>query len=251
MADDRSFRFPTATGTVAVHDGALGIRSTPGRLLAGQRRRWRHGDRWDRAGLAFEVAGVAWAVVSLVGHATAVAAGNAGVAAGLSTVGYLILGVFLAARLGRRHVGEARIPRSAVDAVRLDRDAGTLTIEHDAAGRLRSVLRDDPVETTLSLPSAEAVREAEAVLRARDVEFDVAEDSDIETTYRATIREGVWFCERCRSQVSPVDAACPACGYAIRVTSVDEGGRSDDGDEGSSGGRADAYASRSSTNSPF
>ena len=245
MADDRCFRFPTATGTATVHDDAIGIRSTPDRLLAGQRRRWRHGDRWDRAGLAFEVVGVVWAVASLVGYAAAVAAGTAGVAGGLSTLGYLLVGAFLAARLGRRHVGEARIPRSAVDAVRLDRDAGTLTIEHDAAGRLRSVLRDDPVETTLSLPSAEAVREAEAVLRARDVDFEVAEARDAETTYRATVRQGVWFCERCRSQVSPADAACPACGYAIRVESGDDGGDTSAADRAHGDGRIGEAAASS------
>ncbi|MFC7045098.1 zinc ribbon domain-containing protein [Halobacteriaceae archaeon GCM10025711] len=44
-----------------------------------------------------------------------------------------------------------------------------------------------------------------------------AEESETETTYRFLTRVGVCFCERCRTQVSPNDRACPSCGYALRV----------------------------------
>ena len=89
--------------TILSADGRRPIRPVPDR------------DR-DRAGLAFEVVGVVWAVTSLVGYAAAVAAGTAGVAGGLLMLGYLLIGAFLAARLGRRHAGEAMIQRSPADA---------------------------------------------------------------------------------------------------------------------------------------
>jgi hypothetical protein len=45
---------------------------------------------------------------------------------------------------------------------------------------------------------------------------------DHETTYRFVTEDGVYFCESCDTQVSPADATCPACGYALRVRATDE-----------------------------
>jgi len=117
------------------------------------------------------------------------------------------------------HVGETTIPLSTVDTITLDEEAGILVITHESDHDYFGSLRNDTGETTLSLPTDDDVREATEVFRLRGIDVEEPGTEAPETTYRVIVKSGVCFCERCRSQVSPSDRTCPACGYAIRVRS--------------------------------
>jgi hypothetical protein len=86
---------------------------------------------------------------------------------------------------------------------------------HDYFGSLRN----ETTDTKLSIPTEDDIREATEIFRLRGIDVEEPGTEALETTYRVIVKSGVCFCERCRSQVSPSDGTCPACGYAIRVRS--------------------------------
>lgn len=211
--NEESWRFRVTRGVVTVREGELAIRSTPGYLLAGQRVRWAHGDRWERGRLLLETTGLLWSVFGIVYHLSQV--GVTGI--GLGSAPHAFAFVLFAYLVWSNHLGEKTIPLSSVERITLDGDDGTLVVTHEAD--FRSPFRNGETETTLSLPTRDDVREAEDVFRLRGIELadPGANETGTETRYRVLVRDGACFCERCRSQVSPSDGTCPACGYALRV----------------------------------
>ena len=208
-----SWRFRVTSGVVTVREDELAIRSTPGYLLAGQRVRWAHGNRWERGRLLLEVTGLLWSVFGIVHHLSQV--GVTGV--GLRSAPHVFAFVLFAYLVRSNHLGERTIPLSSVERITLDEDDGTLVITHETGSGYLASFRDHATETTLSLPTRDDVREAEEVFRLRGVELEDPGANEAETRYRVLVRDGACFCERCRSQVSPSDGTCPACGYALRV----------------------------------
>lgn len=214
---ERSWRFRTTRGLVTVREDAIAVRSTPGRFLAGQRRRWWAGDWRDRGWMAFQATGLLWSLGGLALHAAdALQAGVTGV--GLASTPHLVAFALFAYAFWSNHVGETTIPVSNVERITLNEEAGELTIVHRTDGGLRSVFSDDERELSLSLSTAEARREAREIFRLRGIDLDAPEESEEKPEYRMVTENGVCFCSDCRSQVSPGDDTCPACGYALRVT---------------------------------
>jgi hypothetical protein len=214
-----SWRFRTARGVVSVRDDAISVRSTPGEFLAGQRRRWRAGDWRDRGRATLEVGGFLASIVGLVYQLSQVTGPGLGATTAtlLAVVSHLVVLSITAYSIWSTHVGETTIPLSTVDVVTLDDDAMELVVVHEPEPGLGSLFRNDRIETTLSVPSREDLREAREIFRLRGIELRDPGDQGTETTYRVTVRDGACFCASCRSQVSPSDGTCPACGYAIRV----------------------------------
>lgn len=224
---DRSWRFQVARGVVTVRDDAIGVRSTPGDYLAGQRRHWESTDRWGRVAVSVRVVGFLSSLLGVLYHFATV--GVDGV--GLRSAPYVLTLCLFGYALWQHHVGETTIPRDRIEAVTLDDDERELTVRHEPDPGLRSLFRSDVVETTLSLPTPEDVREAREIFRLRGVELRDAPPAEQKTVHRLRVRDGVCFCPACNTQVSPGDAACPACGYAIRVTESNGDETSDTGGE--------------------
>ena len=212
---EESWRFRTTNGIVAVRKDAIGIRSTPGYFLAGQRSRWRYGDRWERGKLVVSAGGLLFSILGMAYHFSQV--GVAGV--GLQSASHVVAVVLFAYMFWSNHVGETTIPLSTVDTITLDEEAGTLVVTHEPNHDYFGSLRDETTETKLSIPTEDDVREAAEIFRLRGIDVKEPRTEVLETTYRVLVKSGVCFCERCRSQVSPSDGTCPACGYAIRVRS--------------------------------
>lgn len=215
---DESWRFRVTNGVVTVREDTIGIRSTPGYFLAGQRSRWRHGDRWEQGKILFNLGGLLSSVLGIGYHLSQV--GLTGV--GLRSAPHVFAFVMFVYLIWSNHVGEKTIPLSAIDTIALDEDDGTLVVAHEPEHGYLSVFRDDEIETTLSLPTSDDVREAREIFRLRDIDLEEPGAVETKTTYRVRIRNGACFCERCGSQVSPSDGTCPACGYAIRVKTSHE-----------------------------
>jgi hypothetical protein len=214
MSED-SWRFRVTTGVVTVREDAIGIRATPGYFLAGQRSRWRYGDRWERGKLAVGAGGLLFSILGTVYHFSQV--GVAGV--GSQSAPHAFAVVLFAYLFWSNHVGETTIPLSTVDTITLDEEAGRLVVSHEQNHDYFGSLGNEPTETKLSIPTDDDVREAEEIFRLRGIDVEEPGTEAPETTYRVLVKRGVCFCERCRSQVSPSDGTCPACGYAIRVRS--------------------------------
>jgi hypothetical protein len=214
MSED-SWRFRTTNGVVTVRDDAIGIRSTPGYFLAGQRSRWRYGGRWERGKLAITAGGLLSSTLGTAYHLSQV--GIAG--AGLQSASHVFAVVMFAYMFWSNHVGETTIPLSTVDTITLDEEAGRLVVTHEPNHEYFGSFRNETTETKLSIPTEDDVREAKEIFRLRGIDVEAPSTEAPETTYRVIVKSGVCFCERCRSQVSPSDGTCPACGYAIRVRS--------------------------------
>lgn len=210
-----SWQFRTVEGVVSIRDDAIVRKSTPRLFLAGQLGRWRNGDRRERASVAFHVCGFLLSVLLLVYHLHLVA----GTRPGLTLALYVGSVVVLAFSFWRQHVRDTTIQRSAVERATLDPDEWRITITHGPGNGLLSPFRDDPTETTFTLGTADDLRKAREICRLRGIELEPApaDGEETETTYRIFTRDGACFCERCRRQVSPADATCPACEYALRV----------------------------------
>ena len=214
MSED-SWRFTVTRGVVTVQEDAIGIRSTPGYFLAGQRSRWRYGDRWERGKLVVSAGGLLFSILGTAYHFSQV--GVAGV--GLQSASHVFAVVLFAYVFWSNHVGETTIPLSTVDTITLDEEAGTLVVTHEPNHDYFGSLRNETTETKLSIPIEDDVREATEIFRLRGIDVEEPDTEALETTYRVIVKRGVCFCERCRSQVSPSDGTCPACGYTIRVRS--------------------------------
>lgn len=216
---EESWRFRTTSGVVTVGEDAIGIRSTPGYFLAGQWSRWRYGDRWERGLLLFNLGGLLSSMLGVGYHFSQV--GVTGV--GLQSTPHVFVVVLFAYLFWSNHVGETTIPLSTVDAITLDEDDVTLVVSHEPTQGVLALFREDKIETTLSIPTRDDIQEAKEIFRLRGIDLKEPEADETETTYRVHVRNGACFCERCRSQVSPSDGTCPACGYAIRVKTNREG----------------------------
>jgi len=214
MSED-SWRFRVTRGVVTVREDAIGIRSTPGYFFAGQRSRWRHGDRWERGRLVVGAGGLLFSILGTAYHFSEV--GVAGV--GLRSAPHVFAVGLFAYVFWSNHVGETTIPLSTVDTITLDEEAGRLVVTHEPTRDYFTSFRNEPTETELSIPTEDDVREAMEIFRLRGIDVEESSTEALETTYRVIVKSGVCFCERCRSQVSPSDGTCPACGYALRVRS--------------------------------
>jgi hypothetical protein len=212
---EASWRFRVTRGVVTVREDAIGIRSTPGYFLAGQRSRWRYGGRWEQGKLVVSTGGLLSSILGTAYHVSQVGVGGVGLR---SAPHVFAVGMF-AYMFWSNHVGETTIPLSTVDTITLDEEEGTLVITHEPNHGYFGSLRNETIETTLSIPTEDDVREATEIFRLRGIDVEEPGTEVLETTYRVIVKRGVCFCERCRSQVSPSDGTCPACGYAIRVRS--------------------------------
>lgn len=209
-----SWQFRTTRGVVGIEDDAIVRHSTPSLFLAGQLARWRNGGLRARATVALQVVGFLLSVLGLLYYVYLVAETGPGWSSALyvSSVGVL------AYSLWRKHGRETAIQRSAIEQVTLDEGEREITITHGTADGPLSVLRDEEAETTLTLATDDDLRKAREICRLRGIDLEPPVDpGKTETTFRVFTREGACFCERCRSQVSPADATCPACEYALRV----------------------------------
>ena len=213
-----SWQFRTTRGVVTIEDDAIVRKSTPSLFLAGQRQRWRNGDLRERAKVAFRVVAFVFSAVAFAYHVALLA----DVEPGLSAALYAGTAGFLALSFWNQHLRATAIERSAIERVTVDDDERELTITHETDDGLLSLFGDDRKETTLRLGTADDLRNAREICRLRGIELEPAPSGDeTETTYRVFTRDGVCFCERCRSQVSPSDAACPACDYSLRVEATE------------------------------
>lgn len=103
---EESWRFRVTRGVVTVQEGGIAIRSTPGYLLAGQRVRLAHGDRWERGRLHLETAGLLWSVFGIVYHLSQV--GVTGIGLGSATHAFAF--VLFAYLVWSNHAGETTRP---------------------------------------------------------------------------------------------------------------------------------------------
>lgn len=213
-----SWQFRTTRGVVTVEDDAIVRKSTPTLFLEGQLKRWRNGDRRERATVAFRVAGFVVSVFTIAYHVALLADVEPGWSAALA-VG--VVG-FLAVSFWQQYLRATTIHQSGIERVTVDDDERQLTITHEADDGPLSILKDDRTETTLRLGTADDLRKAREICRLRGVDLEPdPSGEETGTTYRVFTRSGVCFCERCRSQVSPSDGACPACGYVLRVEATE------------------------------
>lgn len=211
---DASWRFRTTDGVVTVRHDAIVIHSRPWQFLAGQRARWRHGDRSERlrtVGRLAAYAGMFYTSFKFIELAGQLAPGSTQLlvtAAAAAVIGY---------SLYREYACDTTIPRSEIASITLDEDDRELTIAHDEQHRLRRALSGDETETSLTLPSMDDVREARQVLGLRSYDVERAEDAaETVTAHRYVARDGATFCPGCNRQVSPSDGTCGRCGTVLR-----------------------------------
>jgi len=208
---DASWRFRTTKGDVTIRRDTIGIRSTPTLFLRGQYSGFLHGSPLQRAKIVFNVG--AFLTIPLTVALTLQRLFETGTE-WLALV-YVVSLAFFLHGIWTQYLRETTIALSAVKDVTLNEDERTLTIAHEASGGFFSLFQDDEQKRAHTLRVAEDVRDAKEILRLRGIDYD--EPTQTETTYRVRTREGVCFCERCDSQVSPSDRVCPACEYALRV----------------------------------
>lgn len=231
--------FRTAAGEVSVDGDAVRISKAPGAHLRSQVVRWRRGERRERVGAALRFGlipiALSLSLLRLLGTWDAAASG---MVAFVVTMTGLEL-----ASLYRRYTRGTEIPLSDVSTVTLDADERELTVTFDAGSLLRppdgagiktyrsdgpmSAFETGETEWTMTLPTDDDVRDARSAFRLAGVSVDedtgASEakrydgETETETEYRMTTRNGVVFCEECGSQVSPSDRVCPSCDYTLRV----------------------------------
>lgn len=218
---DRSWRIRTTDGVVIVRENEIGIRTTPREFLAGQLARWRAGGYRERARTLRYLLGLPL-VIGLFCYA--VVRGPISEGWDLAQFVQIVSWLLLVYSVWRNHLRERTVPLSDVEDIDLDAEERTLTVTHDSADH-GSLFKSDRREQTFQLPTEEDLREAREIVRLRKLPDDGAPETEAsgpiyqgeETVYRFDTRGGVCFCQRCGSQISPADANCPACGYALRV----------------------------------
>lgn len=216
-----SWEIQTGAGVVRVDHDAIRIRSTVRQRLAGQRARWRAGDRRGLLRLLW----VLFGTVLLFGYLgyTAYRVLDVGVA-GVGVVGALSLVTTLWA-VWYGYLRTETIPLSALEGVSIDESEHVLyiTYDADATHTLPAWLCDfNAGRKSLTLPSAEAVRDARETFHLRGISVESSDDSATETVRRFRVDDGIYFCASCDGQVSPTDSTCPSCGYELRVGVDDE-----------------------------
>ena len=212
-----AWSFRTTRGVVTVGADAITRRSTPTLFLSGQFARFRNGGTSERATVAFRAFGFIFSVAGAVYHLRGVTVAEPG----WSSILYGALLAVLAYAFWAACLRETTIPQSAIVDVTVTPDERQVTITHERAGGPMSMFRDDETETELAFGTLDDLRDAREIFRLRGISLE-RPASRSETTYRFVTKGGVCFCERCRSQVSPSDGTCPACGYALRVEAAEE-----------------------------
>lgn len=208
-----AWSFQTTDSVVSVRPDAITTRSSPGRFLAGQSARWRHGTRRERLTVAFMVGAFLFSLVGFVYHLSLVATAGPTWSGVFYATSVAFFGYSLWSTYGR----PTTIPRDAIERIELDADARQLTVTHDAGDGPLSVFREDSTETRLTLTTDDALQNARETLRLRGFDVEPASASETEIEHRLVTRDGGSFCERCGSQVSPNDKVCPSCDYALWV----------------------------------
>lgn len=209
-----SWQFQTTEGVVTVRHDAIVVHSRPWQFLAGQRARWRHGDRSERVrtvGSLVAFFGIFYTAFRLTEFFGQLASGST----------RLLVTAFAAAivvySFWREHASDTTIPRTAIESIALDEADRELTIAHDEQQRLRRALSGDETETSLTLPSMDDVREAKEVLQLRSFDVERVEDAvETVTEHRFVTRQGASFCPGCDRRVSPNDRTCGRCGTVLR-----------------------------------
>jgi len=206
----------TTDGVVSVDHDAVHVRTSVRQRLAGQRARWRAGDRW---GLLWSL-WVVFTTVLLVGYLGYMAyrVFDVGVA-GIGVIGALSLVTSLWGSW-THYLRTETVPLSALDRVAIDEFSRTLfiTYDADATHTLPTWLYEFNAGTkSLTLPSEEALCDARETFRLQGIDVESSDDSETETVHRFRVEDGVYFCRSCDRQVSPADGTCPSCGYALRV----------------------------------
>lgn len=206
--------FRTTTSIVTVHDDAITTRSTPGKFIAGQSLRWRHGSRKEQVKAAFRVVGFVASIVTFLQHLSLIA--DSGVQ--WASLFYVSSVGFFGYSLWRNYGRQTTISRSAINSVTLDPESRELTVTHREEHGPVSVFRDDITETTFPIATEDDLRKAREALRLRGIEFEpAAAESDTETVHRIVSENGGHHCERCDALVTPNDKVCPNCEYALWV----------------------------------
>jgi len=216
-----SWEIQATAAVVRVDHDTIQIRSTVRQRLAGQRARWRAGDRRGLLRLLW----VLFGSVLFVGYLsyTAYRVLDVGVA-GPGVVGALSLVSTLWA-LWYGYLRTETIPLSALERVSIDESRRELSITYDADAThaFPAWLYDLNAGTkSLTLPSEEAVCDARETCQLRGISVESSDDSATETVHRFDVENGVYYCESCGGQVSPADSTCPSCGYGLRVEVSDE-----------------------------
>lgn len=209
--------FDLTTGRAIVGDDAISIRSRPSELLAGQLALFRRGNTTDRLIVLVRAAAV------LAAHGFMVLSLHQLVVGGLDTevvIETATVGVGTAS-LWHRFGRDTMVPVATIREATVRPGDRRFELVYDRrAGPLSRYLAG-PASTRLRFRTAADAHEAREILRARGIEVtDGADDGP--TTYRVETRNGVVFCERCESQVSPSDRTCPACDYALHVEQTAE-----------------------------
>lgn len=206
--------FRTTTGIVTVHDDAITTRSTPGKFIAGQSLRWRHGSRKEQVSAAFKVGAFVASIVAFILHLYLIA--DSGVE--WVSLFYASSAGFFGYSLWRNHGRETTIPRSAIKSVTLDTESRELTVTHRQENGPLSVFQDDITKTTLPIGTDDDLRKARETLRLRGIQFEpTTAKSDTEIAHRIVSENGGHHCERCDALVTPNDKVCPNCEYALWV----------------------------------
>lgn len=230
--------FRTIGGDVSVGHDSIRIDRSPAKFLRGQRSRWRHGNR--RQQLFATVKTLVFLVVPI--YAVYQLSTISGTSIGVMAAVLIASVVFNLFAHWRRHSRTTTIRLSEIDTVALDTDERELTITHDASGRFTrltdggdsdwfgsdgqfSLVENGDTETSVTLLADDDVREARASLQTRGIPVDIdAPEPKTKMEYHFETKNGVVFCDRCNSQVSPNDRHCPRCGRTLRVEQPVEGG---------------------------
>ncbi len=235
-------QFRTTEGEVVVTDGAIRIDRTPTGYLSAQLARWRRGSLQTRVRALARVLGLAMFAAYVLYRVHRMLSVNPGVLATLP-LGFL---AFTLVPFWITHGRATTIRWGEISAVTLDLEDRDLTITHEVSSRLAvaygavgqsskggaylgTLFDPGEVRTTLRLTAAEEGRAARDTIRATPLEsqFEVrrhgADDPEGRTVYRVETVDGVVFCERCESQVSPADETCPNCDYRLRVQRPHDG----------------------------
>lgn len=208
-----AWSFRTTDRLVSVRPEAITTRSSPGRFLAGQSARWRHGTRRERLTVTFMVGAFLFSLVGFVYHLSLVVTAGPTWSGAFYATSVAVFGYSLWSSYGRR----TTIPRDSIERIELDADARQLTVTHEPDDGPLSVFREDATETKLTLTTDDDLRNARETLRLRGFDVEPASAAETEIEHRLVTRDGGSFCERCGAHVSPNDKVCPSCDYALWV----------------------------------
>jgi hypothetical protein len=223
--------FRTIDGDVSVGHDSIRIDRSPVKFLRGQRSRWRHGNRRQQLFATLKTLVFLVAPIFAIYQLSTISGPSIDVMAAV-LLASVVLNLFTH---WRQHSRTTTIRLSEIDDVTLDTDDRELTVTHEASDRLTrltdggdqrwfgpeglfSMIETGDTETSVTLLADDDIREARASLQTRGISVDVdATEPKTETKHRFETKNGVVFCDRCGSQVSPNDRHCPRCDRTLRV----------------------------------